>query len=158
MKSIYPVAMLLFLLCCKNPREEKVETTPVSKYAEIIRNPLSATGTVDSSDAAQIRFEHEIFHFDTVREGTVVKHTFKFTNTGKKPLIISDARSTCGCTVSEYSKEIIDPGESGHIIARFNTSGKTLTQDKAISVYANTIPPKTIVRLRGYVIPNPKQK
>ncbi len=77
---------------------------------------------------------------------------FRFTNTGKTPLLISEARSSCGCTVPEWPQSPIAPGESGEIRARFDSNGRTGQQQKTITVLANTYPMGTSVRLSGQVL------
>ncbi len=152
------IIVLWSVWACGSDSEPKVQTTPVSKYADIIRNPLSAQGDIDSNNVAKMSFEEIVFDFDTIMEGTVVQHTFHFTNTGKKPLSIMDARSTCGCTIAHYPKEIIESGQKGSIKASFDSNGKTFDQDKPITIYANTLPQKTVVRMRGFVIPKTQKK
>jgi hypothetical protein len=84
----------------------------------------------------------------------VVEHTFAFTNTGKKPLLISNARSTCGCTVPDWPKEPIMPGKSGVIQVRFNTENKAKEQVKPVTITANTYPATNKVYLQGFVEAN----
>ena len=144
---------LIFMLACGQDSEPKVKTTAINQYADIIRNPLSAQGNVDSTQVAKMTFEEVLFDFDTIPEGTQINHVFRFTNTGKKPLLIQDARSTCGCTIAKFTKDVVNPGQSGMIKATFNSNGKRFYQDKPITIYANTLPQKTIVRLRGFVRP-----
>ncbi|MEO1436158.1 MAG: DUF1573 domain-containing protein, partial [Bacteroidota bacterium] len=91
----------------------------------------------------------------TVNEGETVEHTFTFTNTGKVPLTIQSAKSTCGCTVPDYPKEPIAPGVSGEISVRFNSKGKSGRQRKPINIVANTWPAKTTVFIDGEVKKDP---
>nr|MBS0037803.1 DUF1573 domain-containing protein [Saprospiraceae bacterium] len=114
---------------------------------------MTLSGDADTTNIPVISFDREVIYFDTIPEGTVIEETFKFTNTGKPPLWITDARSTCGCTVPDYPKEPIPPGEGGEIKVRFNTADKYYLQDRPISIFANTIPGRSVVRLRGYVQP-----
>ncbi len=88
-----------------------------------------------------------------MEEGEVVEHTYTFTNTGKAPLIIRGARSTCGCTVPEWPEEPIPPGQSGKIEVKFNTAGKKNQQTKPVTITANTYPTTTKVLLKGFVKP-----
>ena len=80
---------------------------------------LDSTGKVVSAvNAPVIKFEEEIYDFGVIKEGESVKYEFKFKNTGKTPLIISNAMATCGCTTPEYPKKPIKPGKSGIKIGR----------------------------------------
>jgi hypothetical protein len=80
--------------------------------------------------------------FGTVEEGKVVKYDFRFRNTGQKPLIISQASSTCGCTVPKFPKKPIAPGEVGYLHVVFNRAGKSGKQLKPIFIEENTKPRK----------------
>ncbi len=119
----------------------------------LIRNPTSANLPVDTSELARIVFEEPTYDFGEVREGTVVEHEFYFKNTGRVPLSILNARSSCGCTVPEWPKDPIPPGGTGKIKARFNTEGKTEEQKKVIYITANTHPNESSVVLKGRVKP-----
>ncbi len=154
-------AIILFsfaaIISCAEKEERKVEEVrPKPGISEIIRNPLSATGMEDTVNVARIAFEETRIDFDTVPEGQIVEHSFKFTNTGRIPLLISDARASCGCTVPEWPKNAIDPGKSGEITVRFNTEGRHHWQDRPINVIANTFPKTTTILLQGYVTPSKK--
>ena len=149
--------LLMTILCivgiasCKEDAKE-LETVKTSKYDEFVRNPVTHLGTIDSSIAAQITFEETLFDFGTANEGDVIEHIFTFRNTGKSPLIISEARSTCGCTVPNWPKEPIGVNETGVINVIFKTINKPGRQDKPVTIYANTLPNKTVVRMKGKVI------
>lgn len=101
----------------------------------------------------EIKFEEESHDFGTINEGDVVEHTFSFTNTGEKPLVISNAAASCGCTVPEWPKEPIAPGQTGEITARFNSTGKPNQQSKTITITANTFPEKNVLRIKANVLP-----
>jgi len=120
----------------------------------LIRNPVSADIPLDTNKLARISYTEETYNFGEVLEGTVVEHTFQFKNTGKVPLTILNARSSCGCTIPEWPKEQIPPGGSGAISAKFNTEGKSKDQRKWVYVTANTYPNETKVLLEGMVLPN----
>lgn len=155
--------MLLFLapigVACTNSSAEMEEEKSVQEImaapgianSDIIRSPVSAQAPTDTINVAKMSFEESTFDFGSVREGAVVEHTFAFTNTGKKPLLISNARSTCGCTVPEWPKEPIMPGQSGAIHVRFNTENKAKDQVKPITITANTYPATNKVYLQGFV-------
>ncbi|MCB0570303.1 MAG: DUF1573 domain-containing protein [Phaeodactylibacter sp.] len=125
---------------------------PISN-ADIIRSPVTADEPVDTNNVAKMAFEEPSFDFGEVKEGEAVEHTFAFTNTGKAPLIINNARSTCGCTVPDWPREPIAPGHSGVISVRFDTHHKQNKQSKPITITANTYPATTRVFLSGFVHP-----
>ena len=104
-----------------------------------------------ASGGATISFVKNSFDFGQVKAGTKVTHEFEFKNNGTSPLIISDAKASCGCTVPDYPKAPIAPGETGKIKVVFDSSGRTGTQHKVVTVTSNAIPPLTEVYLTGEV-------
>jgi hypothetical protein len=154
MKKILNLVFLATLLfACKGNTGESVQETPgeLGENASIVRNPISANSPLDTSLLARITYEQSMYEFGEVTEGAVVTHEFKFTNTGKVPLVISNCRSSCGCTIPDWPKEAIQPGGTGVISARFNTDSKDGAQTKAVMVTANTVPRESKVYLRGTV-------
>jgi len=152
-RFIWMLVLTLFVGCTADSGGEGIQEVEVGPNASIIRNPVQADQPTDSSEAAQLTFEQTTFDFGEVREGAIVEHTFSFENTGAVPLLISDARSTCGCTVPEWPKEAIPPGEEGAINVRFDTNQKKNQQSKPITITANTLPAQTRIYLRGFVRP-----
>lgn len=122
--------------------------------ASIIRSPVTGNqGDTDTMDVARMVFtEGAEFLFGEVEQGEVVNHEFHFTNTGTQPLLISKARSTCGCTVPDYPEAPIAPGESGVITVAFDTKNKYGRQRKPVTITANTYPAVTVIYMDGTVI------
>ena len=95
---------------------------------------------------ADIKFEKTTHDFGTFPESQKVTCTFKFTNTGDNLLVIHQAIASCGCTVPQYSKEPIKPGESGEIVVTYNGAGKFPGHfRKSVTIRSNA--KKEIVRL-----------
>src|SRR5689334_19376817 len=84
-------------------------------------------------------------------QGDQVKHDFEFTNTGKEPLIISNAAGSCGCTVPEWPKEPIASGAKGVIKVTFNSAGKQGVQDKTVTLSSNAKQNPLVLHLKGNV-------
>ncbi len=101
-------------------------------------------------------FQETEFDFGTVDEGTVVEHEYKFTNTGSAPLIVVNAKGSCGCTVPTWSKEPIAPGGEGTMLVKFNTNGKPNAQTKTVTIKANTESGTESIRIKGFVTPKAK--
>tara|TARA_B110000858_G_scaffold54928_1_gene63816 strand:+ start:16 stop:441 length:426 start_codon:yes stop_codon:yes gene_type:complete len=98
-----------------------------------------------------LKFQQEIFDFDTVALGSKVEHTFTFINTGKTPLLINSVKAGCGCTVLKgWPKKPINPGETGEIPVVLSTL-KTGFIKKYISILANTRPATNRLYLQGFV-------
>ncbi|MGL4851434.1 MAG: DUF1573 domain-containing protein [Phocaeicola sp.] len=80
---------------------------------------------VAQENKAEIKFEKTTHNFgDFPEEEPKVTCTFKFTNEGEGLLVIHQAIASCGCTVPQYPKEPIKPGEGGQIIVTYNGAGK----------------------------------
>ena len=153
MYILFLFTILLFAWADEKSPERSIQEIRTDSNAGIIRNPISADGVQDTVNVAKIEFAETLYDFGTVDEGETVNKTFKFTNTGQVPLLISDARSTCGCTVADYPKEPVAPGESGSIEVNFNTIKKRNRQKKVVTLTANTYPAETKVALEGFVNP-----
>lgn len=106
----------------------------------------------DDPTAAKITFETLEYNFDSIVQGDTVKYTFKFKNTGKSPLLLTDAIVGCGCTVPNYSKEPIAPGKSGTIYVEFRSAGKMGVQDKTITVKSNNGGGDVVLHLKGKIV------
>ena len=122
-------------------------------------NPVNAnspsTTTVSTGNEADLpimTFETTEYDFGSVNEGDFVDYTFKFTNTGKTPLVINDATATCGCTVPQWPKEPILPGAEGEIQVKFNSKNRKNLQTKFVNIKANTNPEVTRLKITGNVI------
>lgn len=142
---------------CQNDGEGVQEIRGSGPNSSIIRNPSSANQPSDTNQLARIEFDAPDYDFGEVKEGTVVEHKFKFKNTGKVPLVIANCRSSCGCTIPEWPKDEIEPGESGEITATFNTQDRPGDQKKRIYITANTFPNESTVVVFGKVIPKRKE-
>ncbi|MOA35832.1 hypothetical protein D3C78_1573160 [compost metagenome] len=106
---------------------------------------------VDSSQVTTIKFDEDKYDFGKVAAGEVVEHEFKFTNTGKYPLIIKSATASCGCTVPSKPEEPVMPGATASINVKFNSEGRQGLQEKNITIIANTNPSASSLRLFGEV-------
>jgi hypothetical protein len=125
--------------------EETNSDAPASAN-DIVNDVNAASGT------ATFQFEEERHDFGDIAEGTVAKHTFKFTNTGDSPLIIYNAQGSCGCTVPEWPREAIAPGATGEIKVSFNSAGRPGVNNKQVTLTANTVPNKRIINITSNVI------
>ena len=81
-----------------------------------------------------------------------MSYEFKFKNTGNADLIISQATGSCGCTVPEYSKDPVKPGEEGVIKVKYNSAGHGGTVSKTITLLANTIPNTKVLTISAEVL------
>ncbi len=88
------------------------------------------------SSMAKFKWEATTHDFGKIDQGKPVSHDFVFTNTGSTPLVISNVRGSCGCTVTDYSRDPIAPGKTGMVKATFNAAAMGAF-NKSIRVTAN---------------------
>ena len=109
------------------------------------RNSLSAI------ESAIFSWEETAHNFGTVKSGTSVEHSFTFVNKGSVPLIISSVKASCGCTVADYSKEPVEPGQEGFVKATY-TASKPGIFTKTVTVTANTSEEQMVLSIKGEVV------
>ncbi len=107
--------------------------------------------SVPAGPTTTMTFEETEFDFGTVIAGEKVSHVYKFTNTGNEPLILSDAKGSCGCTVPKWPREPIAPGQTSEILVEFNSANKSGQRNQKVTITANTNPPQTFIYLKGTV-------
>jgi hypothetical protein len=153
MKRLAFIIAILFagstlLLSCHSRKNGKLEDIS----SDAVMNPNTATGKADLSKLPAFKFDEEIHDFGKIYEGETVAYDFSFTNVGKSELVIADVSTSCGCTVTEYPKNPIRPGEKGKINVKFNSAGKHGYQSKNIMIAANTQPNTTVIRIKAEVV------
>ena len=137
------MAVSLVGISCKDKASNKI----------VADNVESATTRDEAQKKVPVMtFEKSEHDFGTIEQGTPQETIFKFTNTGDAPLIITDAKSSCGCTVPNPPKDPIAPGETGELLVKFNGSGQNQVT-KTITVTANTAKGSEILRIKAFVIP-----
>lgn len=104
-----------------------------------------------TTSGAEIKFEKDEFNFGTIKQGDKVEYAFEFVNSGKDPLIITEANGSCGCTVPEWPKEPLKKGEKGVIKVTFNSAGKMGLQDKTITITSNAANSPKILHVKGNI-------
>jgi len=112
--------------------------------------PAPAVTPVDPN-APVMSFESEVVDYGTIEQNADGVRYFTFTNTGKEPLIISNARGSCGCTVPTWPKEPIKPGETAKIKVKYATN-RLGAINKSVTIYSNATEPTKVVRIKGNVI------
>jgi hypothetical protein len=104
------------------------------------------------TDSTTVQMIDSVYNFGKVTDGEKVTYNYRFTNSGTKPLIISSAMASCGCTVPEKPEEPIKPGETGSIKVVFNSSGRVGPAHKTITVVSNAYPAFPVLELTGQVV------
>ncbi|MDA0714873.1 MAG: DUF1573 domain-containing protein [Bacteroidetes bacterium] len=130
------------------------------KAANEIPNTLEANkakatddiGTEAKNDPkTKISFAGEEHDFGKIMQDSENTYIFKFTNSGTQPLIIYSAKGSCGCTVPEYPKEPIAPGEDGEIKVVYKPGKQKDMQTKFVTLTANTEPEQTKLKITAEV-------
>jgi len=145
-KILFLTIIVAIITSCGSNGEEALST-------DLIDNPITADNVdVDNDKLPHFEFVEEVKEFGTITQGEVVSTSFHFKNVGKEDLIISSAQGSCGCTVPEWPKEPIKPGEEGVVDVTFDSNGKHGMQNKTITLVANTIPNTKVIALKGEVL------
>lgn len=94
----------------------------------------------DKDFLTEITWDYTNKDFGEIEEGQKLEVIYRFTNKGKKPLVIKNAKASCGCTVPSIPKEPIMPGQTGLLKAIFDSNGRPGENHKNITVFTNTNP------------------
>jgi len=142
MKSlVFIFSAVLLMIACKESDKKAAATTKTDSTggAQAAVNQPAATNPADSSGYTSIEWIDNINQsLPKIKEGEVVEVTYRFKNTGSKPLVVENVTASCGCTVPEKPEEPIMPGKEGLIKAKFDSHGKPGTNTKTLTVVANT--------------------
>ncbi|WP_217278638.1 DUF1573 domain-containing protein [Hymenobacter sp. BRD67] len=164
--AAYPFLLAAALLVgCNRDKASEAGTQGMNAAAEEAATDAKANPTIDNPnvasdveapnpDAPVLTFAEKQFDFGDIRPDSKVQHTFKFTNTGKTPLLIADATASCGCTTPSWTKEAIAPGATGELQVQFDSRGKQGLISKQVNVRANTQPNMTTLYIKGNVLTN----
>lgn len=137
------IASLVLTTSCQKKEEVKMEQT---ETVPAVPQKMDSTNT-DASDVKVtavdgkypvMAFDKTEHDFGTITSGDKVDYSFKFKNSGEADLIITNAVGSCGCTIPEYPKEAIKPGESAKMKVSFNSAGKHGQQQKTVTITTNT--------------------
>ena len=120
--------------------------------ATVASNQVSA----QVENGAKISFTKETHDYGTIKNGANGICTFEFKNTGNAPLIISNAKGSCGCTVPTWPHEPIAPGAKGSIEVKYDTK-RAGAINKMVTITSNAVnEPNQVIRIKGNVLPAPE--
>jgi len=139
------LALLALQSCNQNSDSKKLSP-------DLVQNPISADGKTNLDKLPKIKFKSIEHDFGRIIDGVKVAYKFKFTNTGQSDLIISQVKTSCGCTVSRYPKGAIKPGKSDFVELTFDSSRRKGFNHKTATVVANTQPNITTLNIKAMVI------
>lgn len=103
-----------------------------------------------------ITFEETEHDFGKINEADGrVSYIFNFKNEGMSPLVLSNVRASCGCTTPTWTKEPVEPGQTGSITVTYNPNGRPGRFQKTITITSNATEPSMRIYIKGEVIPKP---
>ena len=138
MRKFISIISVIFLTACGSQVSD-LELRVAKLETEIASMRKGGGSTIVPAGAfPKFSFDQEEHNFGQIRDGDIVTHTFRFTNSGEAPLIISKATAACGCTVPQWPKQPIPVGGSGEIQVQFDSSNKPGMQNKVVTITANT--------------------
>ena len=150
----------LFMVACgggdANVREQAKQAIQANPAPATPATPAAAPATpaapaVPAGPTTTMSFDELEYDYGTVTAGEKVQYAYKFKNTGSEPLIISNAKGSCGCTVPDWPREPIAPGASSEVLVQFDSSNKSGNQSKRVTITANTNPAQTFLTIKGVV-------
>ena len=144
MKRIFLLVGVALLAACNNNGTDAANKIKQSNLEAAEKLAEQAT------QFPQIKLEETTHDFGEIKQNVEVQTSFNFKNTGKVPLVITNATSSCGCTVPEYPKEAIAPGESGAIKVVYNGSGKDAIS-KTVTLTTNTEQGTELLTIKAFV-------
>ncbi|MCF8336141.1 MAG: DUF1573 domain-containing protein [Bacteroidales bacterium] len=140
-RVLYTVLILTFVAVgCKRRQSDRMEE--------------EAEREEQTEAPPKISFEQVYYDFGNIRQGEKVSYSFQYENTGDSPLVIEEAFASCGCTVPEYDKEPILPGEKGNIEVIFDSSGRRGNQYKSVIIKTNAPESKNRLTIKANVLMN----
>lgn len=144
--GLLAIASLVMTVSCKENASSKVNDANIE---------VAASRDENAGKVPVMTFEEKEFDFGTIKEGDKVEHVFTFKNTGESDLVITDAKASCGCTVPDYKKEPIKPGETSTMKVTFDSTGKPGLQQKTVTISANTATGSELLTIKTNVTPKP---
>lgn len=138
--KIAPLVVALALVSCKKDQsaDQLIIEQGTAQVAEPnIDSPEDMVKEAQSKPLTNIALSEAQFDFGKIKKGDHKEHTYEVTNTGENPLIISQVKPGCGCTVPDYTKEPILPGQKGKITLKFDSSNFDGLVNKQAEIYAN---------------------
>ncbi len=155
-KAVFLFAIGSFVLAtsCKKQEEVAAETVaPTEQQPVATEVPMPETATPPADGKFPVmEFDKKEHDFGTINQGDKVVYTFNFKNTGEADLIISNAVGSCGCTVPEYPKQPIAPGEKAAIKVSFNPKGKNGMQNKTVTLTTNTAKGMEMLTVKANIV------
>ena len=139
------LSFLAFNSCKKNPSND-VNPDNVE---------IAAKRDATAGDFPSIQFDKLTHDFGTVESNEQAKTKFTYTNTGNSMLVVSDIKSSCGCTVPKNWTREVAPGQTGEFEVQFKTRGNDNRVSKTITLTTNTEKGSEAVSISAFVKKDP---
>ncbi len=144
MKINFFLALVAAVLLVSCGQEKDADRTISS---DVINVPATASGKAVPGSTAVMTFEDEEHDFGKITQGEIVTYAFMFTNTGGSDLVISSAQGSCGCTIPNYPKEAIKPGQKAKVDVKFESAGKAGLVKKTVTLITNCSPSTKVITI-----------
>lgn len=154
------IASFAFTACnsgssAKDSARESLATTNTTTTTPAATPSATPEANIPAGPLTTVSYTETIFDFGEIEEGEKVTHVFPFKNNGEHPLIISNAKGSCGCTVPDWPREPIPPGGTGEIKVQYDSKGKGQPEGRAeskrVTITANTDPANSYLTIKGKV-------
>jgi len=132
-----------------NEKEQKITT-------DLVQTPLTAAENTNVVAMPKIEVEQDFFDFGEMNQDESISTEFRLKNIGDAPLLIRSAKGSCGCTVPEWPKESVAPGNEAIIKVTFNSEKKEGKQNKTVALVTNAIPSTKVLTIKGTVLVSEK--
>ena len=168
--KVLPLVVALGLVSCKKDQaadqlvansDQTAVTIPDSSAIpaaplavnEVAAPNETAAPVVDPKTTTTVALSESSFAFGKIKKGDHKEHTYEITNTGQNPLIISQVKPGCGCTVPDYTKDPIMPGKKGKITLKFDSSNFDGLVNKQAEVFANVAKAPMVITFSADIQP-----
>jgi Protein of unknown function (DUF1573). len=154
--KVLPLIAVLSLTSCK--KDQKADQLVVEEQqaveAPVVQTQDELVKEAQSKPLTTLALSEANFDFGKLKKGDHVEHIYEVTNTGTNPLIISQVKPGCGCTVPDYTKDPILPGQKGKITLKFDSTNFDGLVNKQAEVYANVEKAPIVLTFSADIQPN----
>ncbi|HCN10778.1 MAG TPA: DUF1573 domain-containing protein [Kaistella sp.] len=154
--KVLPLIAVLSLTSCK--KDQKADQLIVEEQqaveAPVVQTQDELVKEAQSKPLTTLALSEANFDFGKLKKGDHVEHIYEVTNTGTNPLIISQVKPGCGCTVPDYTKDPILPGQKGKITLKFDSTNFDGLVNKQAEVYANVEKAPIVLTFSADIQPN----
>jgi hypothetical protein len=137
-----------------NDAVQKVNKNNKKLSTDLVKNNQSLKNNSKEIIQPIIEILESEYDFGIIKQGEKASHDYKIKNIGNSDLLITSAKGSCGCTVPEWPREPIKPGNEANIKVTFDSKGKTGKQNKRVTLMTNAIPNVKILTIKGEVSTN----